>query len=70
MSDQYFPSSPAEKAYFDNLWMAAHQGADVTAELSGQEAVAFFQKSKIDKGLANMILPLSSMYIIDSLYFL
>ena len=52
MADQYVPKSQHEKAYFDSLWAAAHQGADKSQDLSGADAVAFFRRSNIDTGAA------------------
>jgi hypothetical protein len=50
MTDQYVSVNASERAYFDSLWVAAHQTADVTSDLSGGDAVAFFRRSNIDTG--------------------
>ena len=50
MLDQYYPSNPQEKAYFDTLWATAHQSGNLNQDLSGAEAVAFFRMSNVDTG--------------------
>ena len=54
MSDvgSYMPKHPQERALYEALWVAA---GPVQDSLAGAPAVAFFEKSGVDKGILRQV---------------
>eukprot|EP00981_Chlorochromonas_danica_P004233 scaffold857_cov152-Ochromonas_danica.AAC.16 len=57
----YVPQNPLEKEYYELLWAAATENSsDPAVELSGKNAVMFFERSSVDKGFLKQIWSLST----------
>lgn len=48
----YMPKHPQERALYEALWVAA---GPVQDSLAGAPAVAFFEKSGVDKGILRQV---------------